>query len=261
MIKISAVSYLNTKPFLRGLLASPIKNICVDIDIPSECARKLIENEVDLGLIPIAVIPLVKDAQILPGYCIAADGCVESVKLYSQVPLNEIKTILLDYQSRTSIILVKILADELWHISPEWVETNEGYEKQISRDTAAVIIGDRTFTLNACLPKRVGAFPFEFDLAEEWKKLTGLPFVFACWVSNKPLSDEFLNDFAKAMEYGINNIGETAAREAPSYFPFNIENYLLNSLKLRLDERGTKAITLFLEKMKNYTTKPKFESH
>lgn len=243
MIRISAVSYLNTKPFLHGLALSPVNDISLQLDIPSECARKLLENEVDLGLVPVAVIPLLKEAHILPGYCIGADGPVESVKLYSQVPLNEIKTILLDYQSRTSVTLARVLAKEYWKISPEWKKAGAGFESEVSGTTAAVIIGDRTFTLN-------GTFNYEFDLSGEWKKLTGLPFVFACWVSNKVLNDPFKSSFAKAMEAGLQDIGTVIKEESPKYLPFNVENYLLNSLNLRLDKRGEAAIALFLEKMK-----------
>ncbi len=243
MIKISAVSYLNTKPFLHGLELSPVANISLSLDMPSEVARKLLENEVDLGLIPVAVIPFLKEAHILPGFCIGADGPVESVKLYSQVPLTEIKTILLDYQSRTSVALARILAAELWNISPEWKKAEAGFEENISGNTAGVVIGDRTFTLN-------GTFKYEFDLSEEWKKLTGLPFVFACWVSNKPLPAEFIHEFSNSLEKGLNNIQDVIGKESPKYLPFDVEFYLTKSLNLRLNKRGEAAIELFLEKLK-----------
>lgn len=243
MVRISAVSYLNTKPFLHGLEISPVKNISVSLDIPSECARKLLENEVDLGLIPVAVIPQLKEAHILPGFCIGADGPVESVKLYSQVPLEEIKTVFLDYHSRTSVTLARVLANDYWKISPEWKKAEAGFESAVSGTTAAVIIGDRTFKLN-------GTFNYEFDLAGEWKKLTGLPFVFACWVSNKPLDESFKSEFNKALDAGLQDIAKVIEEESPKYLPFNVENYLLKSLNLRLSKQGEAAIALFLDKMK-----------
>ncbi len=243
MFKVSAVSYLNTKPFLRGLELSGMRDAQISVDMPSECARKVLEGEADLGLIPVAVIPLLKEAHILPGYCIGADGAVESVKLYSHVPLHEIKTIRLDYQSRTSVTLARALAKELWKISPRWEKAEPGFEAGLSGDTAGVVIGDRTFSLNT-------TFPYELDLAEEWKKLTGLPFVFACWVSNKPLPADFIARFSAALELGLGRIAEVIAEESPKYAPFDVENYLLESLKLRLDERGEEALALFLEKMK-----------
>jgi chorismate dehydratase len=247
MIRISAVSYLNTKPFLHGLEIAPVNDISLSLDIPSEVARKLLEDKVDLGLIPVAIIPLLPEAHILPGYCIGADGPVESVKLYSHVPLSEIKTVLLDYQSRTSVTLVKVLAAEHWNIDPEWKKAEEGFEEKISGTNAGVVIGDRTFTLN-------GTFPYEYDLAGEWKKMTGLPFVFACWVSNKPLPSDFISAFSASMEAGLNDIQEVVRKESKKYIPFDVENYLLKSLNLRLDQRGEAAIGLFLEKMKHLPT-------
>lgn len=242
-MKVSAVSYLNTKPFLHGLEISPVKDLEISVDMPSECARKVLEGEVDLGLIPVAVIPLLKESHILPGYCIGADGPVESVKLYSEVPLHEIKTVLLDYQSRTSVTLMRVLAREHWKISPEWKKATEGFEERIDGATAGVVIGDRTFKLN-------GKYKYEFDLAGEWEKLTGLPFVFACWVSNKALKPEFIRDFSKALEAGLQDIKTVIEEESPKYRPFNVENYLTKSLNLRLDKHGEAAVELFLAKMK-----------
>src|ERR1043166_8619691 len=107
-IKISAVAYLNSKPFIYGLEHSRVLDqIDLQLDIPSECARKLINNEVEIGLVPVAVLPLIRDRQIISDYCIGAVGKVNSVMLYSDVPLDEIRTVLLDYQSRTSVTLVK----------------------------------------------------------------------------------------------------------------------------------------------------------
>lgn len=214
----------------------------ISVDIPSECARKVIEGEVDLGLIPVAVIPLIKNAQIIPGYCIGANGKVDSVKLYSRVPLEQIKTIYLDYQSRTSVMLAQILAKEYWKISPEWAKATSGFEQNIAKDSAGVVIGDRTFQMN-------GTFPYEFDLAEEWKKLTGLPFVFAAWVSNKKCSDQEIDSIQSALEYGLQHIAEVVKEEVIKYPAFDVENYLCKSLKFRLDEGMERGMALFLEKL------------
>src|SRR5262245_24497557 len=120
-IKVSAVSYLNSKPFIYGLEHSEVKNeIDLQLDVPSTCAAKLFEDKVDLGLVPVAVLPDLDEYHIITDYCIGADGEVGSVLLLSEVPLNEIKTILLDYQSMTSVVLVQILADKFWKIQPSW---------------------------------------------------------------------------------------------------------------------------------------------
>ena len=111
--KVSAVSYLNTIPFIYGLKNSPIfDQIELSLDYPALCADKLLNNQVDIGLIPVATIPKIKNAQIISDYCIGSDGKVDTVCLYSNVPILEIESIALDYQSRTSIELLKLLLNE-----------------------------------------------------------------------------------------------------------------------------------------------------
>ncbi|MBA3972463.1 MAG: menaquinone biosynthesis protein, partial [Bacteroidetes bacterium] len=174
-IKISVVSYLNSKPFIYGLKHSSLMDqIDLELDIPAVCAQKLKERKVDIGLVPIAILPELTEKYIISDYCIGAVGKVASVMLYSDVPLEEIKFVLLDYQSRTSVALVKVLAKKFWKIKPEWINAGVDYENKISGSMAAVIIGDRTFGLN-------DKYRYAYDLAEEWQKFTGLPFVFACW--------------------------------------------------------------------------------
>ncbi|MBI3510816.1 MAG: menaquinone biosynthesis protein [Bacteroidetes bacterium] len=245
MVRISAVSYLNTKPFLHGLKLAALKNVELSVDIPSECARKLLEGEVDLGLIPVAVIPSMKEAHLIPGFCIAGDGEVDSVKLYSDVPLEKIKTVLLDYQSKTSVLLTKILAGEFWKINPEWKNAQSGYEKQIAGTQAGVVIGDRTFEMN-------GKYQHEYDLSAQWKKMTGLPFVFACWVSNKILPEEFILQLSSAFERGLNDMGTVIESEKKNFPFFDVEKYLGSTLRLRMDERAFSGMQLFLEKVSNH---------
>lgn len=241
-IKISVVSYLNSKPFLYGIEHSNLlQEIDLQLDIPSVCAQKLIEDQVDIGLIPVAVIPQLKSHYIISDYCIGAVGKVSSVMLYSDVPLSSIRKVLLDYQSRTSVTLVQVLAKEFWNISPEWVPASQNFENQIRGNTAAVIIGDRTFGLE-------NKYAFAYDLSEEWEKFTNLPFVFACWVANKKLSDSFLTAFNKALEYGIRNrkhlIGQLKLKAA---YKTDIDKYLTKSISYEYDDAKKRALTLFLD--------------
>src|ERR1051325_9156814 len=93
-LRISAVSYVNAKPFVYGIEKSGfLKEYDLSLDVPSVCAEKLITGKVDIGLAPIAIIPLLKEYYIFPDFCIGADGPVKSVILYSEVPLNEIQAI------------------------------------------------------------------------------------------------------------------------------------------------------------------------
>ncbi|HEY1040940.1 MAG TPA: MqnA/MqnD/SBP family protein, partial [Bacteroidia bacterium] len=125
--KISIVNYLNTLPFVYGLKESGIdKHIDISYDIPAVCAEKLLTKQVDVGLVPVAVLAKMPEYHIITDFCIGSNGVVDSVKLFSMVPLEEIKEIVLDYQSRTSVALVQLLAKELWNISPQFTKAQPG---------------------------------------------------------------------------------------------------------------------------------------
>ena len=142
MLKISAVSYLNTVPFIHGLKQSElIHSISLQLDYPSICADKLINGIVDLALVPVAVIPKLLQAHIISDYCIGANGAVDTVCLYSDLPITEIESIALDYQSRTSVALLKILLKEYWELKPEPIKADVGFEDNIKGNHAALVIG------------------------------------------------------------------------------------------------------------------------
>jgi chorismate dehydratase len=241
-LKISVVSYLNSRPFIEGILLSPFQEqIELSLDIPALCAAKLLDGRVDVGLVPVAVIPLLKEYHIITDYCIGSDGAVRSVCLYSDVPLKEIRTIILDNQSRSSVALVKILCEKLWKISPDYTLAKDGYESEIGKSVAGVVIGDRTFALK-------NRFAYTYDLSEAWKTLTGLPFVFACWVSNKQIDPETIAVFNKALGLGLSEI----SRVVTSYkdvFPADadLDEYLRKNISYNLDERKRKGLKQFLE--------------
>lgn len=241
-MKISVVSYLNSKPFLYGLQHKPSPEWEISLDIPSECARKVATQEADIGLIPVAALKSIPGCRVVSPYCIGANGRVDSVKLYSEEPLDRIKKIMLDYQSRTSVALVKIIAKELWKISPEWESADEGYERKISGSTAGVVIGDRTFNLN-------GKFVHEYDLSEAWYQLTRLPFVFAVWASRKEISAEAEERFSSALEYGISHMPEVVQFNQPYYPETDIKKYLVESIQYKLTPEMRKGMDLFLHKL------------
>ncbi len=240
-IKLSVVSYLNSKPFLFGLEHSELlNNIDLSLDVPSVCAQKLIEGKVDIGLIPAAVLPKLKEKYIISDYCIGALGKVASVMLYSNVPLDQIENVLLDYQSQTSITLIRILARYFWKIRPQWIPAAAGYENNINGNTAAVIIGDRTFGME-------NTYLYSYDLAEEWQKFTQLPFVFACWTSNKKLPESFISEFNKALKYGIDNRSLLIEElNKKNIYPTDIGTYLNQNINYDYDDAKKEALSLFL---------------
>src|SRR5690606_31297707 len=150
--------------------------------------EKLRSGEVQLALVPVALLPQLNEYHIISNYCIGADGIVDSVKLYHDVPLDEICSVLLDYQSLTSVNLTRVLFRFAWKRDVQFIEGRPGFEDEVAGNTAAVVIGDRTFALN-------GKYNYETDLAQAWQKFTSLPFVFAAWVSTEKLPDDFIQEF------------------------------------------------------------------
>jgi chorismate dehydratase len=238
-IRVAAVSYLNTKPLIYGFEQGMMKDeILLVFVYPANVARMLVNDEADIGLIPVAAIPLLKEHHIISDYCIGADFEVASVCLFSEVPLEKIEKVLLDYQSRTSVALLKVLLKYHWKKQPEFIQSTEGYEKEITGTTAGLVIGDRA------LKQRIQS-PYIYDLASCWREMTGLPFVFAGWVSNKKLPDDFIESFNKATGEGMQHIDEIVAANA---FPFyNLDTYYRQNINYVLDEQKKEGLKLFLK--------------
>jgi len=241
-IKVSAVSYLNTIPFIHGIEndSSLLDEIELSRDIPSECARKLLNNEVDIGLVPVAILPEMEESFIVTDFCIGAVGAVSSVLLFSEVPLEEIETIYLDYQSRTSIQLCQILCREYWKISPEFIKAEAGFEKKIKGKTAGLVIGDRCFGMKS-------NFSFQYDLSKEWYDWKKLPFVFAVWLSRKKLSTEFEKAFNCALQNGLGDlIGAIKKHPNEGLSHDELLAYLEKSIDYHLDDDKVKGLNEFL---------------
>ena len=237
---ISIVNYTNTLPFRYGLIESGLaEKIDLHFDVPSECARKLLDGTVDIGLVPVAILPEMNEYHIISNYCLGSNGAVDTVKLYSRVPLEEIETIHLDYQSRTSVTLVQVLSLFYWKIAPEFVAATEGFESRIAGKDAAVVIGDRCFDLN-------GKFEYEYDLPAEWNKHTGMPFVFAAWVSNKPLEKDFIQSFEGAMAFGLVHIDDAVEKYVPQERRELVRHYLTQRIDYHFTKDKQKAMLDFL---------------
>lgn len=241
-IRVGAVSYLNTKPLIYGFEHGMMKeSVDLLIDYPSKIASMLLENIIDVGLVPVAVIPKMIEYHIISDYCIGCDGEVASVCLFSEVPLGNVEKILLDYQSRSSVALLKVLIKDHWKINVALENTSGDYQSKISGTTAALVIGDR-----ALQQRKIS--PYIYDLGLEWKKFTGLSFVFAAWISNKKLDDDFIESFNKANLFGINKIKEVV-KENP-YKIFDLKHYYEDCISFELDDIKKKGLELFLENIK-----------
>ncbi|MDB5157238.1 MAG: menaquinone biosynthesis protein [Mucilaginibacter sp.] len=242
-IKISAVSYTNTKPFLYGIQRTDIINkIDLSLDIPSDCAQKLIDDKVDIGLIPVAATLNLPYWEILGTHCIGAVGAVNSVFIFSNCDIKEITHLQLDPESRSSNNLALVLLKNFWKIKPGLITNAPDYSVSPNQTTAFVQIGDRTFG-------KKEKYPFVYDLAEEWQKFTGLPFVFAAWIANKPIPKDFADEFDQALKFGLNHRAELL-KELPKRPDFDMEDYLMHKLDFNLTEDKRKALYLFLDYIK-----------
>jgi len=231
--KVSAINYTNTKPFLLGL--QQLDELELQLDYPSKIAENLIQNKAQIGIIPLAEYLRNKNQlQIISDYGIACNGEVKTVALLSNLPLPEIQNIVLDYQSRTSVELCKILCKHFWNIQPTFSALK--VQDNIEQLESVVIIGDRVFEYE-------NKFKYKYDLGLEWKKFTGLPFVFAVWVTNATFDNAFIEKFNAALSLGINDLNLV-------FKAFDIEdkvlqNYLLNDIKFNLSLPYQEAIKTF----------------
>lgn len=240
-IRITAISYYNTLPFIYGLTHSRLlSGYELNLEVPSVSARRLISNEAEIGLIPVGALPGIPGFQMVSNFCIGAEKEVKSVLLLANVALPEIKTIYLDTDSLTSVNLVRILAEKYWKINPQWKSISE-LKGKLTPNEGMVLIGDKTFGLS-------GQYPFCYDLAGEWHKFTGLPFVFAVWISRKPLPVEFEKSFQSALSWGVDHREESIVMAVnPHITDQELISYLKNDISYNLDERKKKGMELFLK--------------
>lgn len=244
---ITAVSYLNTLPFIYGIeqAAQELRGGLL-LQVPSHCADSVISGACDIGLIPVASIPLITtDFEIVTDYCIGAEGPVRSVLLLSNSPIEKLEAIHLDSHSRTSVELTRLLCREWWKINPRWVEQADSM-LPIADDEAVVAIGDKAFELSR-------RYTYCYDLAEEWAKMTGgMPFVFAAWVAMSAKGIAAAPLLNQAFKYGVEHIAESITQTENRSRDFDFAhayNYLTRDIKFNLDAPKRSAMKLFWEKI------------
>lgn len=241
----TAVSYLNTKPFLYGIFNTELdQEIDIQLDIPSVCATKLLSGTVDFGLVPVAVIPQMETPYIISNYCIGTVGAVRTVAIYSDVPLAEVTELYLDFHSRTSVQLAQVLLREYWHLTPKLLKAGDGFIEDIKNTRAAVVIGDRCIGLSA-------KHKYKYDLGAAWLQFTGLPFVFAAWVSNRPLPVEFITRFNKAMQAGLDHIPQLVQLLPAPAAGFDLSTYFNEHISYSFDDSKKTALAKFLKYLGN----------
>ena len=243
-IQVGAVSYLNALPLIEGFSDEKISTeIDLHLETPAVLASKLQSGELDLALVPVAVLNQLPNAAIIGDYGIASNGEVASVCIFSDAPIEEIETLILDYQSRTSVMLAQILLKEFWKISPKINNGTPGFEQNISGKTAGLVIGDRAL-------KQRKKSAYCYDLAKAWKEHTNLPFVFAIWVSNKSLPSSFIDTFNAATSSGLNHLKSIA--DKINFPEYDIYTYYTKNIVYSINEEMKAGMSLYLEKIKEF---------
>ena len=239
--RVAAVSYLNTVPFIYGIEHAHSLRADLLLSPPSANVEAFVNGLADIALVPSAAVPLLTDAHIVTRYCLGAHNPVRSVVILSNSPITNTKRLYLDSHSRTSVLLSKILCDELWHIQPDFVHMN-GYSAvdTPAGDDAFLLIGDKVFDYE-------NRFAYKYDLAEAWENMTSLPFVFAVWIARHNIPDTHIAALEEALAYGVAHIPESIAWYGHSGKPYSLD-YLTNNIDFIFDEQKHKALSLYWEK-------------
>ncbi len=241
-LRVAAVSYTNTIPFIYGLQHYPASKVAHELMLlpPAQCAEAYYAGKTDMALVPVGAIRDMHEALICCNWCLGATGAVETVLLLSNNPLEELDTIYLDAESRTSNLLVQVLARHHWQVEPQFVKPNEvATPHHLPEAAGMVLIGDKTFGIKS-------RFRYSYDLAEVWHRFTGLPFVFACWLAADGVTPEQRKHFEEALAWGVQHVDDAIATLHNGVLPYEqVRQYLTESISFHFDESKREAITRF----------------
>jgi chorismate dehydratase len=255
-LRISAISYLNTAPlmwdFEHGKTSSAEARLDFDISytIPSRCAVSLREGSADIGIIPAAAYTSIPALAILPGVAIASRRAVRSILLVSKVPLEKIQTVALDTSSMTSVALIKVLFAKWWGGNKIFTAMAPDIEQMLAMNDAGLVIGDPALKIDR-------SRYITYDLAEEWIRLTGKPFVFAFWAIRQAALNDVRHDvdlaavFQKSRDHGLLPESlEHITREWASRLELSreqVKSYLIENIHYFLDPACLEGLHLFYQ--------------
>ena len=243
--RLGVVSYFNTRPLVHALENGKIEHpFELQFDVPSVCADKLHRHETDIALIPsIEIARAAEPYAIAPGASISSTGAVRSVLLVHKTDPADIRTIALDTGSRTSVALSRIILHQVYACNPETFPASPNLDQMLANADAALIIGDAALELDLERYRYI-------DLGEAWTKLTGLPFVYACWTGREgALSASSAELLVRARTLGVASIGEIAdahASSAPHSSEF-YHTYLSQNIRFDLGEQECKGLERFYQ--------------
>lgn len=237
-LRFGSVPYLNGRPLLEGLAAEVGE---IETAVPSELTRRLRAGSIDVALAPVVAAFDDPRLAIVPGAAVGARGPVESVLLFCRKPPAACRTVALDLSSRTSANLVRVLFAERWGAYPTFLTRGPEPDLDMDPADAVLLIGDPALQARWAGPPPV-------DLAEEWVRWTGLPFVFACWVARDPETAAAAEPFVRrAIARGIgalDRIADDGARELGAD-PERIRVYLRDRLSFAFGDAERAGLDRF----------------
>jgi len=246
-LRIAAISFLNTAPLMWDFEHTELgREFEIISTVPSECAEMLRTGAADIGIVPVVAYAYIPDLRIIPNIAIAAKGSVRSILLVSKVPLEEVRTVAADTSSRTSVALARVLFRKWLGGSRQLTPMAPLLDAMLQACDAALIIGDPALTVDRtryiC-----------YDLAEEWKRLTGHPFVFAVWAVRagalRETSLDLTKIFQQSRDHGLANVEAIAREWAPrvGISEQAVRAYLTENIDYSLDEENIAGLELFLK--------------
>lgn len=249
-MRISAISYLNTAPlmwdFERDTAGSGFD---ISYTLPAQCAASLRAGSADIGIIPAAAYGTIADLAIIPGVAIASRRAVRSILLVSKVPLEDIRTVALDTSSMTSVALTKVLFARWWGAERSFSAMAPDIGQMLERHDAGLVIGDPALQIDR-------SKYITYDLAEEWIRLTGKPFVFAFWaVRRAALRDAGDVDLAALFQQSRNHglLPESVDQIAREWAvrlglgEDGVKRYLTENIHYSLDAECLAGLRLFYQ--------------
>ncbi len=248
-LRISAISYLNTAPLMWDFEhAEAGAEFDISYTVPSRCATQLAEGSADIGIIPAAAYTTIPDLLIVPGVAIASRRSVRSILLVSKVPLEQIKTVALDASSLASVALIKVLFAKWWGEGRTFTAMEPDVERMLQQHDAGLVIGDPALRVDR-------SRYLTYDLAEEWVRLTGQPFVFAFWAVRRDAlkqaapSLDVAEIFQRSRDHGLRpeNLAQIARVWAPlaGLTEIQVKEYLTENIHYYLDPESTRGMELF----------------
>ena len=242
-LRISVVQYLNSVPLIWGMLHGPQRGKHeLQFATPAHCADAVRDGTADIGIIPAIEYHRIERLQIISGISIASKSRVRSVLLLSKLPIEKIQSVAVDTSSRTSAAFLRILLGKFYSLKVNFIPSAPRPDEMLSLADSALVIGDPAFTYRGSAEV--------YDLAAEWKKFTGLPFVFAFWAGRADQNlSLYRKDFEESRQFGLAHIDDIAAEYAVKLYtdPADVKVYLTENIDYSLDEENCRGLRLFFK--------------